>query len=273
MHAWAAAYGFKHQARCRLLAQGRGTVLLRNTVEPTTDPDARLHKKATADKAVAAYQGKTVTGVVKAKGASIILKGVWLIWLTGLSGAGKSTLAEALVERLRASHQQVLQLDGDIFRKEISCDLGFSAEDRAENLRRASSVARLLLDGGTNVAAAFVSPYRADRDRIRAMFASGSFAEVYVRCPLEICEERDPKGLYARVRVKGIANFTGISDPYEEPLNAELVLDTDRDTVEVCVAQLEALVHQLQARPDDRSTPAHLNNGLSSNRTESSVSP
>lgn len=183
----------------------------------------------------------------------------WLIWLTGLPGAGKSTLAEALVERLRAQNLQAFQMDGDHFRQVIGRDLGFTAEDRSENLRRAGSLARLLVNGGTNVVAAFVSPYREDRTRIRELFQSGTFAEVFVRCPLQVCEERDPKGLYARARCGKILNFTGISDPYETPLNPDLVLDTDHDDVGACVEKLEALALRLQATAEEPSFPQILN--------------
>jgi adenylyl-sulfate kinase len=179
----------------------------------------------------------------------------WLIWLTGLPGAGKSTLAEALVERLRTKNLQVFWMDGDHFRQVVSRDLGFSSADRSENLHRVSSLAQLLVEGRTNVVAAFVSPYRADRIRIRELFPSGTFAEVFVRCPLEICEERDPKGLYARARCGEIPNFTGISSPYEAPLYPDLVLDTEHDDVESCVKQLEALALGLEATAAEPSYP------------------
>jgi adenylyl-sulfate kinase len=172
----------------------------------------------------------------------------WLIWLTGLPGAGKSTLAEALVERLRARGLQVLQMDGDRFRQAFGGVLGFTPEDRSENLRRAGSLAELLVGGGTNVVAAFVSPYEADRNRIRELFPSGTFAEVFVRCPLEVCEERDRKGQYAKARGGEIPNFTGISGPYEDPLCPDLVLNTDLDNVEACVGQLEALFRPLRKK-------------------------
>lgn len=174
------------------------------------------------------------------------MKKSWLIWLTGLSGAGKSTLAAALVERLRARNFQVFHLDGDNFRRILGTDLGFTAADRAENLRRAGSVASLLIEGGTAVVAAFVSPYRTDRNHIRELFPPGSFVEVFVCCPLDVCEERDTKGLYSRARNGEILDFTGISAPYEEPQCAELILETNAESIEKCVDRLEALALELE---------------------------
>jgi adenylylsulfate kinase len=162
-----------------------------------------------------------------------------------LSGAGKSTLAEALESRLLARGIRAIHLDGDRLREGLCADLGFSPEARRENLRRAGALAQWLVEAGCGVVASFVSPYRADRDRIRGLFAPGSFAEVHVKCPLEVCERRDPKGLYARARSGSLADFTGISAPYEEPLAPELVLDTSELTLEACLAELEALVDAL----------------------------
>jgi len=147
---------------------------------------------------------------------------------------------------LREKNLQVVQMDGDRFRKVLGQDLGFTQHDRAENLRRAGAMAQLLVEAGTNVVAAFVSPYQADRQRIRELFPKGSFAEVFVRCPLGVCESRDPKGLYVRARDGRIPNFTGISDPYEEPGSPELVLDTNLSSVDECLAELERLVCRLQ---------------------------
>jgi len=138
-------------------------------------------------------------------------------------------------------------LDGDEFRRAFGADLGFTAADRSENLRRAARLAHFMVSSGTNVVASFVSPYRADRERIRELFPAGNFMEVFLRCPLEVCEERDPKGMYARARRGEIMRFTGISDPYEDPLHADLVLDTDLNDVEACAEQLEALTLRLFA--------------------------
>lgn len=174
--------------------------------------------------------------------------GAWLLWLTGLSGAGKSTLAEALEARLLARGIRAIHLDGDQLREGLCADLGYSPEARRENLRRAGALAQWLMDAGCGVVASFVSPYRADRDRIRSLFPPGAFAEVHVKCPLEVCERRDPKGLYARARSGALADFTGISAPYEEPLAPELVLDTSAMTREACLAELEALADTLSQR-------------------------
>ena len=172
-----------------------------------------------------------------------------VIWLTGLSGAGKSTLAMALERRLFDAGFQVYALDGDNMRGGLSADLGFSADDRAENIRRIGEVAALMADAGLIAIAAFISPYRADRARARACAdgaaggpigstPGGTFVEVHVRADLATCEARDPKGLYARARAGEIADFTGVSAPYEVPEAPELVVDTVANDVETCVAQL-----------------------------------
>ncbi len=149
-----------------------------------------------------------------------------LVWLTGLSGAGKSTIAIALEQRLHALGIHSCLLDGDELRLGINRDLGFTPEDRAENIRRAGEVARLMVDAGLVVIAAFISPYRADRQMVRERFAPGDFVEVFVDTSLAVCEQRDPKGLYARARRGEVPNFTGISAPYEEPLAPEVRIDT-----------------------------------------------
>ena len=164
-----------------------------------------------------------------------------VIWLTGLSGAGKSTLAMALERRLFDAGFQVYALDGDNMRGGLSADLGFAPDDRAENIRRIGEVAALMADAGLIAIAAFISPYRADRARARACTdgaASGAFVEVHVRADLATCEARDPKGLYARARAGEIADFTGISAPYEAPEAPELVVDTAANDVETCVGLL-----------------------------------
>ena len=152
-------------------------------------------------------------------------KGV-LVWLTGLPSSGKSTIAftveHALVERGRLAYV----LDGDNIRHGLNKNLGFSAEDRAENIRRIGEVGKLFADSGTVTLSSFVSPYRSDRDAVRALMEEGDFLEVFIDTPIELCEERDPKGLYAKARKGEIPNFTGVSDPYEQPTRAELVIET-----------------------------------------------
>lgn len=148
------------------------------------------------------------------------------IWFTGLSGAGKSTLGAVLAERLRARGETAYVLDGDRLRAGLNKDLGFSAEDRQENVRRVSEVARLMVDAGLTVIVTLISPFRADREAARSLFAAGQFIEVFVDTPLNECRRRDPKGLYARAATGEIAQFTGISSPYEPPLAPEFVLST-----------------------------------------------
>ncbi|GGI97889.1 putative adenylyl-sulfate kinase [Alicyclobacillus cellulosilyticus] len=157
------------------------------------------------------------------------------LWLTGMSGAGKSTLANAVEYRLYEMGVRTYLLDGDNIRHGLSRDLGFSERDRAENVRRVAEVARLFVDAGVVVLTALISPYRADREAARALFAPGRFIEVYVRCPLPVCEQRDPKGLYKKARAGLIPNFTGISAPYEPPAHPELVVDTAAWDIGKCV--------------------------------------
>jgi len=162
-----------------------------------------------------------------------------LIWLTGLSGSGKSTIASALEQRLNKEFGvHTYLLDGDNIRTGLNADLGFSDSDREENIRRIGEVAKLMVDAGLIVITAFISPFQRDRDRVRALLPAGQFWEVYVECPLEICEQRDPKRLYAKARQGQIPEFTGISSPYEAPLRPELVLPTHTETLESCVDQL-----------------------------------
>ena len=166
-----------------------------------------------------------------------------ILWFTGLSGAGKSTLAIELERALFAERYQVYTLDGDNVRQGLSADLGFSPEDRAENIRRIGEVAALFAEAGFVVITAFISPYRADRDRIRARHPK-YFHEVFINASLEVCEARDSKGLYRRARAGEVKEFTGISAPYEAPLAAELELRTGEKPVQACVDDLLAFVEQ-----------------------------
>jgi len=149
-----------------------------------------------------------------------------IVWLTGLSGSGKSTLANALEGELYASGHHSYLLDGDNIRMGLNKGLGFSDADRVENIRRIGEVAKLFVDAGLIAITAFISPFRADRDMVRSLVGPGEFFEVYVRAPLEVCEQRDPKGMYKKARAGVIKQFTGIDSPYEEPLKPELVIDT-----------------------------------------------
>jgi len=160
------------------------------------------------------------------------------IWLTGLSGSGKSTIAVAAQGVLHERGHLAYVLDGDNVRHGLNKNLGFSPEDRTENIRRIGEVAKLFTDAGLVTLTSFISPYRADRDAVRAIMGDGDFLEVFVDASVETCESRDVKGLYAKARAGEIPEFTGISAPYEEPESPELVLDTNRQTVEESVGRL-----------------------------------
>ncbi len=160
------------------------------------------------------------------------------IWLTGLSGSGKSTLANALEVALTEQGKHTYLLDGDNVRHGLNKNLGMSDEDRTENIRRVSEVAKLMVDAGLVVITAFISPFRADRDAARALFEDGEFVEVFADAPLEECEKRDPKGLYKKARAGEIKEFTGIDSPYEAPANAEVVVNTAENDIGECVRQL-----------------------------------
>ncbi|MCI4624409.1 MAG: adenylyl-sulfate kinase [Candidatus Magnetoovum sp. WYHC-5] len=155
-----------------------------------------------------------------------------LLWLTGLSAAGKSTVANKVDELLFENGIHAYVLDGDNIRHGLNNNLGFSPQDRKENIRRIGEVAKLFVDAGIIVMAAFISPYREDRDAVREIFTNGEFFEIYLKCPVEICEQRDPKGNYKKARQGVIKNYTGISAPYEEPLHPELIIDTDKYSVD-----------------------------------------
>ncbi|MEZ4794856.1 MAG: adenylyl-sulfate kinase [Flavobacteriaceae bacterium] len=159
-----------------------------------------------------------------------------LVWFTGLSGSGKSTLANALEKHLVAHHMHTYTLDGDTIRKGLNKNLSFSPEDREENIRRIAEVAHLMVDAGLVVLAAFVSPYRKDREGIRTIVGKSNFAEIFVNTPLEECEKRDVKGLYAKARAGLIKDFTGVNAPYEMPLKADIEIDTITTSVEEAVA-------------------------------------
>ena len=167
-----------------------------------------------------------------------------VLWFTGLSGAGKSTVANALEAALFQRGHHSYLLDGDNVRHGLNRDLGFTDEDRVENIRRIGEVARLMADAGLVVLSAFISPFRADRAMVRELMESGEFIEIHVHAPLEVCEQRDPKGLYAKARAGVIRNFTGIDSPYEPPEAPELVVDTSKLSVDECVEELLAYLRQ-----------------------------
>ena len=179
------------------------------------------------------WQGGAVTN--KDREDLLRQKGV-IIWFTGLSGAGKSTLSIAVEKELFKKGHITYVLDGDNIRHGMNKNLGFSPEDREENIRRISEVAKLFMDAGVITMTAFISPYRSDRRKARDLVDTDRFVEIYVRVPLEVAEERDPKGLYKKARAGLIKEFTGIDAPYEEPEKPELVVDTSECDIDECVA-------------------------------------
>ena len=165
------------------------------------------------------------------------------IWFTGLSGSGKTTISQAIEKKLRAAGTKLEVLDGDIVRTNLTKGLGFSKEDRDENVRRIGFVSHLLTRNGVIVMVSAISPYRAVRDQVRQRI--GDFVEVYASAPVEVCEQRDVKGLYKKARSGEIKNFTGVSDPYEEPLNPEVTCETDKETLEESVDKVMAKLEEL----------------------------
>lgn len=168
-----------------------------------------------------------------------------ILWFTGLSGAGKSSLAHAVEERLHQMNCRTYVLDGDNVRHGLCGDLGFSDADRAENIRRIAEVAKLFLEAGVISLTAFISPFRAERDAARKLVPHGDFLEIYCNSSIEVCEQRDVKGLYRRARAGEIKDFTGISSPYEAPLRPELAVDTGHSSIEDCV---ESVIDLLRSR-------------------------
>jgi len=177
---------------------------------------------------------------LKTAHGSVLTAPAPVLWLTGLSGAGKSTIAQATCQRLHAQSRRAVVLDGDELRRGLTRDLGFSAADRAENVRRTAEVARLMADAGLIVIVALISPFRADRALARALFEPGRFIEVFIDTALDVAEARDPKGLYKRARQGLLPAFTGIGSPYEPPLDAEVHIQTLSTSVEVAAERLVA---------------------------------
>ncbi|MFP4549038.1 MAG: adenylyl-sulfate kinase [Fidelibacterota bacterium] len=161
-----------------------------------------------------------------------------VLWFTGLSGSGKSTIATALEKRLFKMDCHTYILDGDNVRHGLNSDLDFSKADRQENIRRIGEVAKLFMDSGMITLTSFISPFRKDRQQVRDILPAGKFVEVYVKAPLDVCESRDPKGLYKKARAGKIQNFTGIGSPYEEPENPEITVDTFKHSVDQNVDEI-----------------------------------
>lgn len=182
--------------------------------------------------------------VTRTRRESLTGHGSTILWFTGLSSAGKSTLAHAVEEHLHQAGCLTFVFDGDNVRHGLCSDLGFSKEDRNENIRRVGEMAKLYLEAGVIALTAFISPFRADRERVRSLVPHGDFLEIYCRCPLEICEQRDVKGFYKRARAGEIKDFTGISSPYEEPEQPELIVDTGKLTLEQSVAKVLDLLRE-----------------------------
>ena len=165
-----------------------------------------------------------------------------VIWLTGISGSGKSTIANALEQDLYHKGNKTYVLDGDNIRHGLNKDLGFTDKDRVENIRRVAEVAKLMLDAGMIVIASFISPFRIERQMARSLFQKYEFKEIFISTPLKVAEKRDPKGLYKKARAGQIPNFTGISSPYEEPLQPDLVIKTDKISVNNAVKEILNLI-------------------------------
>jgi len=166
-----------------------------------------------------------------------------VLWMTGLSGSGKSTLAKGLQNKFACCEKNSFILDGDVLRTGLNNNLGFSRDDRKENIRRVMEVAKLMSDAGVIPIVALITPYNEDRTSVRRALEHYGYTEIYVKCPLETCETRDPKGLYKKARNNCISNFTGISDPFEPPSNPDLVLDTENNSFIECLNALWLFVN------------------------------
>jgi len=186
-----------------------------------------------------------------------------ILWFTGLSGAGKSTVAHAVEESLYQMGCRTFVLDGDNVRHGLCSDLGFSTKDREENIRRIGEIAKLFMEAGVIVLTAFISPYRADRERVRGMVEHGDFIEIFCSAPIEVCEARDVKGMYKKARAGQISEFTGITSPYEAPLKPELNINTGGSELDACVQQVieemmhRGLVTQLRSKGSKRIAVDH----------------
>ena len=174
-----------------------------------------------------------------------------VIWFTGLSGSGKSTLAHAVEEKLYKNGCRTIVLDGDNVRHGLCSDLGFDNDDRKENIRRIGEVTKLLVESGAITLAAFISPFAKGRNKIKDLFANGDFLQIYVKCPISVCEDRDVKGVYKKARDNKIRNFTGVSSPYEVPEDPDLILDTDTEALDESVDKVLNLLVQKKVINND----------------------
>lgn len=185
---------------------------------------------------------RVTSGISKEEREQRLKQKAKVIWMTGLSGSGKTTLAYLLERELLNQGKICFVLDGDNLRSGLNADLGFTESDRRENIRRAGEISKLFVDAGIILITSFISPFRADRNKIRSLFQAGEFFEVYINSPLEICEQRDPKGLYKKARAGEISAFTGIDSPYESPDSPELELKTNLLSEEECILELLKVV-------------------------------
>ncbi|MCG8395823.1 adenylyl-sulfate kinase [Bacillus atrophaeus] len=185
------------------------------------------------------------TAVMKADRQKLNRHKSCVLWFTGLSGSGKSVMANAVDEKLYERGIQSYVLDGDNIRHGLNQDLGFRAEDRVENIRRIGEVAKLFVDSGQIILTAFISPFREDRKMVKEKFPQEEFFEIYIKCPLNICEERDPKGLYKKARSGEIKHFTGIDSPYEAPLSPDLTIESDKISI---ADAADLIIHELQTK-------------------------
>ncbi|KAA6454072.1 adenylyl-sulfate kinase [Bacillus atrophaeus] len=185
------------------------------------------------------------TAVMKADRQKLNRHKSCVLWFTGLSGSGKSVMANAVDEKLYERGIQSYVLDGDNIRHGLNQDLGFRAEDRVENIRRIGEVAKLFVDSGQIILTAFISPFREDRKMVKEKFPQEEFFEIYIKCPLNICEERDPKGLYKKARSGEIKHFTGIDSPYEAPLSPDLTIESDKISI---ADAADLIINELQTK-------------------------
>ena len=196
------------------------------------------------------------TRIGKAERARSLAQWPMIIWLTGLSGAGKSTIASRLEQEIQAAGKHTYLLDGDNLRHGLNRDLGFTLEDRVENIRRVAEVAQVMVDAGLIVIAALISPLRSQREMARSLVPEGEFFEIFIDAPLKVCESRDPKGLYARARKGELPDFTGIDSPYEEPLKPDLRIDTEHLSVDKAVKEILDFLRRNAPRQDHPPQPA-----------------